>query len=364
MTAFIYAKNIAEAIEWAKAAQINASSEAKIRAFYSQNKAIVDPYLGALTPLGACSGMAHESNFSATHTSDPVIMESGLWSLTPGVAIRYDIDPFDMESAIWAGCRMRNERIRTILKLYPWLVNSDKYDYAKLTQKLPGSFGMGGFEQVMSLMGYTAKAPANAWVQRFPYRAMRNWFLNSANWSRIPKIGRMSPQIVAGRVVRSSAVDFMERVGEIDKIQRGYYKIIGRPEYLPPFNSSRFITIWTPKIRAYFNDVMAAPPQDRENYTLYKRYGASGLAAMASGDPHAWAEVFKGQRASNLYRTIEDVINYFGHPGTALGFISLVGLLALGGSLGVLGYYSYRDRRRFGAGWQQLRARFQDRAGV
>jgi hypothetical protein len=358
MPAFIYAKNVGEAIEWAKKARIKEATETKIRAFYKKNKGIIDPYLGALTPLGVCAGMQHESHYNPTSTSDPVIMESGIWSITPGVALRYNIDPFDVESSIWAGCRMRNERIREILKLYPWLVNADKYDYAKLTMKLPGSFGMGGFKRVMSLMGYGSKAPANEYVQRFPYRAMRNWFLNPANWSRIPKIGRMGPPIIAGRVVRQSGVEFMERVGEVAKVKKGYVKIIGRPAHFPPFNLGRFVAIWTPKVRSYFNKVMAEPPAEREKFALYKKYGAGGLAALASGDPKAWKElVLTKKQASDLYRTIEDFIGHFS-PGSTLGLASLVGLLALGGSVGVTAYYSYRERHRFPESWQRLRARF------
>ena len=355
--AIVHTKTISEAIDLAKKAKVSSSTEAKVRAFYKEHKSIIDPYLGALTPLGAVAGMHHESHLNPMSTSDPVIMESGLWSLTPGVALRYNIDPFNMEAAIWAGCRMRNERIREILKLYPWLVNADRYDYAKLTMKLPGSFGMGGFKKVMALMGYGKSAPPNETVRRYPYRAMRNWFLNPANWPRVPKIGRMGPNVIAGRVVRSSGVDFMQRVGEIDKVRRGYYKMVGRPAYLPAFNPARFIAIWTPKIRKYFNEVMTQPPAEREKYALYKKYGAGTLAAMAEGNPDAWATLFKKAQAKDLFRTIEDIVTYF-DPASSLGIAALVGLLALGGSAGMVGYLSYRHRNRYREGWRRLRARF------
>lgn len=345
--ALIHTKTISEAIELAKQAKVSSSVESKIRSFYTKHKSLIDRYRGALPPLSVVSGLWHESHFDPLHTSDPVIMESGIWSLTPGVALKLNVDPFDMEAGIWAGARLKNERVKKILERYPWLVNADPYDYAKIVYKLSGSLGLGGFYQAMTLMGYGSKAPENSWVRTHPYLAMRNWFLNPANWERIPKIGRMGPNIVAGRIVRSSGVDFMKRTGELAQVRRGYYKLVGRPAHLPPFNPGRFMAIWTPVVADYYADVAATPPQDRDKFGLVRQYGDATVAAMAAGNPEAWQKVFRVKAASGLGRTVEGFVRDFLNPTTSLGLTALVGILALGSAAGVVGYYGFRDRQKF-----------------
>lgn len=345
--ALIHTETIAEAVALAQQASVSSSVETKIRNFYAKHQAVIERYRGALPPLSVVSGLWHESHFDPTHTSDPVIMESGIWSLTPGVALKFNIDPFNMEAGIWGGARLKNERVKEILESYPWLVLSDTYDYAKLVYKLSGSLGMGGFYKVMKLMGYGPTAPESRWVRTHPYLAMRNWFLSPANWSRIPKIGRMGPNIVAGRIVRNSGVEFMKRTGELRQIRKGYYKLVGRPGHLPPFNPARFIEIWTPRIANYYAEVAATPPQARSKFTLVNKYGEATLAAMAGGNPSAWQEVFRVKMAPGLSRTVEGVVNYLwtGTPRVGLGIV--VGLLTLGAAAGTVGYYGFRDRRRF-----------------
>lgn len=322
MARLIDAKTIPEALEIAKkmSGKIGDKETDKIKDLYAKYKTFIDKYRGALPPLSVAQGLMHESVGDPEHTSDPLIGESGLWSILPGQAMGSNFDPFDPESNIWAGGRLRNERVKEILSKWPWLAQSDPRDYTTITQKMPGSLGQGGFKQIMKLI--FPKPPTGDRL-KYPYKYMQAWVTNSANWPRIPTLGRQKPPLVAGRIYRDIAGEWLEEVGQL--AVPGEYKLIPRPEHLPPFNPTRWAQIWGKKVAAM------AKSSDKLYQGWYKqlvaKLGAGTVASMAGGQVASWktylGKIKKGKLASSAEAVMEAATSPFG-----LGTVAALAVLA------------------------------------
>jgi len=346
MARLIDAKTIPEALALAKkmSGKIGANEEKKIRALYEKYKVFIDKYRGALPPLSVAQGLMHESVGDPEHTSDPIIGESGLWSILPGQALGNDFDPFDPEANIWAGGRLRNERIKEILDKWPWLKDSDPRDYTTITQKMPGSLGLGGFKTMMRVI-FPSEPTGER--RKYPYRYMQSWVANSANWGKIPTLGRQKPPLVAGRIYRDIAGEWLESIGQL--AVPGQYALIPRPSHLPKFNPERWAKLWGKKVAAM------AKSSDKLYQGWYKKLveklGADKVKAMAGGTAGSWGDYLNKVKKGALSVSAEEAIDAIGEAVTspfAIAGLSL-GTVAILGAVGVGGVYLWhRSRARRG----------------
>lgn len=255
--------SITEAAEYGDSYQLGSAMRERIHEVYRTYKGWIDRYCGGITPISLASGMSWESRGNPyKFRAGESIKEIGLTSLTEGVARNLDVDPFDPEANIWAGAYLKNDRIRRIVEdeQFAWLVEADPYDWTKLTGKLPGSLGFGGWKAIMLLV-FPSPPPPGSVRRIYPYDYMRAEIL--AHPGAVPKLGNMWPTLVACRIFRHSGVDFLEDVGQLHR--PGAYRLIPRPRSLPRWNAEKF------------REVVRTPPSKRPSrFPEYDRYPGAG----------------------------------------------------------------------------------------
>lgn len=238
-----------------EALDIAASFEAKdwwvarVEKVYATFGPWIDEYCGAIAPMSAAAGIAHESVGDPLGTGDPDLGEAGLWSITTGVAENLDIDPLDPEAAIWAGAYLRNLRVRDILAnpFYAWLKDAAPFDWTKICWKLPGSLGLGGWKQLVGMI--FGKGPqVGSERRRHPYAWMRTWI--KKHHAQIEQMGKMSGPVIICRAFRDHDVRWLESVDQLNV--PGDWELIPRPAHLP---------LWDPK---KFKKVLKTPAHLRE----------------------------------------------------------------------------------------------------
>lgn len=231
------ATTVAEALEIAGSFQAKDWWIERVLKVYDTFGPWIDEYAGAIPPLGAAAGIAHESKGDPLGTGDPDLGEAGLWSITTGVAENLDIDPLHPEAAIWAGAHLRNLRVKSILDnpFYVWLQDSAPFDWTKICWKLPGSLGMGGWKQLVG--GIFGKGPiVGSERRRYPYAYMRDWMKTHGH--TVEQMGKMTGPTIVCRAFRDHDVKWLESVDALH--DPGAYEVIPRPEHLPHWDPKKF----------------------------------------------------------------------------------------------------------------------------
>lgn len=250
MPACIHAKDAKQGIRYGEGYNsrgIGERGHAKIVEVVERYRPWVETYRGGNPELSVGSGIMHESRGDPTSTSDPHIGESGLMSVTTGLSRKWDVDPFDPEANIWAGNRLKNERVRRILDdpEFSWLADAEPFDWTKLAWKLPGSLGFGGWKVIMRRV---FPRPPTGEARRKPYEHMVDAVRRAPG--KVPTIGRMNPGIVACRIVRQSGTMYLEEHGSL--VTPDQVEVIARPDHLPRFDEAKYARVWgTPKRRRH-----------------------------------------------------------------------------------------------------------------
>jgi len=213
---------------------------AQIHDVYGVYGAWIDMYRGAIPPLSVASGIEWESDGNPVKFKQSTdITETGLMSITEGVARDLNIDPFDPEANIWAGCHLRNDRARRVMQetRYSWLGGSHPYDWTKLVAKFTGSVGWGGWNLIMDTVFPSPPTPGSAMAIR-PYLYMLDWLKTTAPMALKCKLGAMNPGCVALRLQRHWGTDWLERIGSLHV--PGAFVVIPRPTHLPKWSESKW----------------------------------------------------------------------------------------------------------------------------
>lgn len=277
----INAKTVEEGIRIASEFEWGEKAIDSVLDVYKKYGGWIERYRGSVPAIYVAFGIRHESHGNPLHTSDPVIKESGLWSLLPGFCEKHNIDPFDPEANIWGACYLRNSRIKMIMDdpAYNWLADADPYDWTQLAILLHGGIGFGGWKAVMDLV-FPTPPPLGSYERTYPYEYMRQWM--EANASSVPKLGRMRPGIVVCRVMREANIEFLASLGQV--AVPGQYTVIPRPGHLPP---------WRP---ALFNAIWGTSKDARK--TLYPQYlRTSKVASIPEMEPYTRGSYRKRSRA-------------------------------------------------------------------
>jgi hypothetical protein len=244
MPACYKADNVIEGIEFGEGfnrAGLSSKEQVQISGILDRYGRWINQYGGGIPAPSIAQGIAHESNGNPVSTSDKTIRESGLWSVTKGVAEELDIDPFDPEANIWAGARLRNDRVRRMMENdgYGWLSQATAYDWTKLAYKLPGSLGYGGWKILMKKVFPSEPQPGSSKAQQ-PYQYMLNWIYEHPG--KVPGVGRIPPGSVACRAVRHAGVDYLSRRGALSR--PGHYRVLTRPAHFPRYSAKKFNAVW------------------------------------------------------------------------------------------------------------------------
>jgi len=246
MAACYHAKTVAAGLKSAdmfNEAGIGITGAAKIMAIYGRYRGWLEAYKGGIPALSLAEGINHESGGNPLSTSDddPDLRETGLITVTTGVSKRLDIDPFDPESNIWAGARLRNERFLSILAdpKYSWLKDASRWDFTSLVVKGTG-VGFPGWKKFMDIV-FPVPPAKGSFARLHPQLYVNQWLRD--NPGKVPTLGRQGPGVVACRFARNSSADWLKEMGSLAK-PRGF-KLIPRPKHLPHFDEAKYNKMWS-----------------------------------------------------------------------------------------------------------------------
>ena len=178
---------------------------------------LIDRYRGVVPRSLLVVQMALESRGNPFAVSkDPVLIEVGLSQAPIARAWRLDVDPFDVEGAIWLGCVEANADAERYRAFVPGISAADTW-YLML---LDYSIGTKAVEHVVRA--------TQAWVERRRARgiALRGLLVDIPAWAKATDLallqyarhwGRQSPEIIGTRIRRQVArLSWARALGPID----------------------------------------------------------------------------------------------------------------------------------------------------